>query len=145
MDGRRNVVPMVRLVASIAILACVIFEPTAARASDPDPWLGRDKMLHFGVSAALAAGGYAAGSLAWDGTGERLAAGAGFSLALGAAKELADMAGYGDPSWRDFAWDVVGTGAGLLLAWSVDELFFRPHRSRGEGVTATAQGLVFRW
>jgi len=136
---------MVRLVAAIAILACVTFGPMAARADDPDPWLGHDKMLHFGVSTGLAAGGYALGALVWDGTGERLAAGAGFSLAIGAAKELVDMAGYGDPSWRDFAWDVVGTGAGLLLAWSVDELIFRPHRPRAEPGAVTAQGLVLRW
>ena len=135
-----------RLAALVAILSCVvILGPTAARAAEPDPWLGRDKMLHLGVSAALAAGGYSAGSLVWDGTGERLAAGAGLSLALGVAKELADLAGYGHPSWRDLAWDVVGTGAGLLVAWSVDELLLRPRGRRGEGVDVAARGLVLRW
>lgn len=138
---------MMRAAGWIAILVCVGLSPMAARAAaDPDPWLGRDKMLHFGVSTGLAAGGYAVSSLIWEGRSERLAAGAGFSLAIGAAKELYDMAGYGDPSWRDFAWDVVGTGAGLLLAWGIDELFFRPRSSvKPSRQALISEGLVLRW
>jgi putative lipoprotein len=45
-----------------------------------------------------------------------------FTLAVGAGKELLDMTGLGDPSWKDFTWDAVGTVAGLALAWSVDLL-----------------------
>jgi hypothetical protein len=30
------------------------------------------------------------------------------------------MAGLGNPSWRDFTWDVVGTVVGLGLAWTLD-------------------------
>lgn len=139
---------MVRVAGWIAILAWVGLSASTARAanSDPDPWLGPDKMLHFGMSTALAAGGYAASSLIWDGTGERLVAGAVFSLTIGAAKELYDMTGAGDPSWRDFAWDVVGTGAGLLLAWGIDELFVRPRQTTATRRSSlVAEGLVLRW
>ncbi len=48
-----------------------------------------------------------------------LAAG-GLSLTVGAGKELADLAGLGDPSWRDFAADVLGTILGVGLAWAID-------------------------
>lgn len=90
------------------------------RADDPDPWFGRDKMLHFGASAVLAGGGYAAGTALFDARYEALLLGGGVALTAGATKELADMAGAGTPSWRDFAWDVVGTAVGLGLAWGVD-------------------------
>lgn len=98
--------------------------PTTASASDDDPWFGRDKKLHFAVSAGLAAGGYGLGAAFWEETSARLATGATVALGAGIAKELYDLADHGHPSWRDLAWDVIGTGTGLLLAWGVDELFF---------------------
>jgi putative lipoprotein len=96
---------------------------TDARADDPDPWLSRDKALHFDVSAGLAAAGYGV-SAGWlvDARWKALALGGGVALVAGAAKEVADATGLvrGDPSWKDFTWDVLGTVAGLALAWSVD-------------------------
>ncbi len=135
---------MVRVFALVSTFIVVGMVPQIAKAQDPDPWFGRDKALHFGFSAALASGGYAAGALIWDGPTERLLAGAGLSLSLGVAKEIADMAGAGDPSWRDLAWDVVGTGVGLALAWSVDRLFLQgtPRRAKPAGTSA---GLAFHW
>lgn len=44
------------------------------------------------------------------------------ALGAGVAKEVADLAGLGHPSWKDLAWDVVGTGTGLLVAWAIDAL-----------------------
>lgn len=93
---------------------------TPARAEDPDPWFGRDKALHFGASALLAGGGYAGASLATDDTRVRLAVGGGLALSAGVAKELWDLAGHGDPSWRDLTWDVVGTATGLAVAAAID-------------------------
>ncbi|MBV9945280.1 MAG: hypothetical protein JOZ69_00340, partial [Myxococcales bacterium] len=81
-----------------------------ARASDPDPWLGRDKALHFDVSAGIAAATYAV-SAGWlvDARWKALVIGGGVTLAAGAGKELVDATGWfgGDPSWKDFAWDVL--------------------------------------
>ncbi len=110
-----------RLGAALTLVAVIATSaPRIARADDD--WLGPDKALHFSVSVALASGGYAASALLWEPRWARAAAGATFSLTLGAAKELADLAGLGDPSWRDFAWDVLGTAVGVALALGV-ELF----------------------
>ena len=91
-----------------------------AKAADPDPWWGQDKALHFGFSAGLAAGGYGVSALVLNERWQRAVAGAGFSLTLGAGKELYDLSGHGDPSWRDFTWDVVGTAVGVGVALLVD-------------------------
>jgi putative lipoprotein len=93
-----------------------------AEASDPDPWFGRDKALHFGVSGLIASGSYAVSAAIFDARGHALLTAGGVSLAAGAGKELLDWAGYGDPSWKDFAADVAGTLVGLAVAWSVDLL-----------------------
>lgn len=115
---------------------------TTALASDPDPWFGRDKALHFSVSVALSAGGYAASSIWLDRHYERALAGSAFSLTLGAGKELWDWSGHGDPSWRDFTWDVVGTSVGAALALATDALLSPKHEAP---LHATAQGLVLRF
>ncbi len=102
----------------------LIFSASAALASPAraeDAWLGRDKALHFGVSAALAGGGYGLAAALEGSTGERLLAGAALSLTLGAGKEAFDALGGGDPSLRDLAWDALGTAGGLLLAWAFDQ------------------------
>ena len=105
--------------ASLTAAAFLVVSRPAS-AADDDPWWGPDKALHFGVSAGLAAGGYGAASLVFDGRGQRAAAGAGFALTLGAGKELYDLGGGGNPSWKDFTWDVAGTGVGVVLALLVD-------------------------
>lgn len=94
--------------------------------TDPDPWLGSDKALHFGVSAGLAGLGYAGTAFFTDDVKLRLIIGGAFSLSLGAAKELADLAGWGHPSWRDFTWDVIGTATGLVVAWLIDTFVITP-------------------
>jgi putative lipoprotein len=92
----------------------------SARAADPDPWFGRDKALHFGASALLASGGYGATALVTEDRRVRLAVGGGFAFSLGIAKELWDLSGHGDASWRDLTWDAVGTLTGLAVAAAVD-------------------------
>jgi putative lipoprotein len=106
--------------AALALGASLVCSAGTACAEDADPWFGKDKALHFGVSVALAGGGYGASALVLDRPWERAVAGGTFSLALGAGKELYDLSGHGDPSWRDFTWDVVGTAVGLGLALLVD-------------------------
>lgn len=120
-------------------LSCVLVLAllcTAGSARADDFW-GRDKALHFGVSAGLAAGGYGAAALFSEHRGVRLAVGGGLALGAGAAKELADLAGAGEPSWKDMAWNAIGTVTGLLIAWSLDLLIrgaARPFESpRAEG------------
>ena len=106
----------------MAVLVAVVASPLRARAADPDPWLGRDKALHFTASATIAAGGYAIGAALFDARGHALIAGGALAAAAGIGKETLDLAGLGDPSWRDLAWDGIGMAAGLAAAWSVDLL-----------------------
>jgi uncharacterized protein YfiM (DUF2279 family) len=115
------------MVKSCAVAAFVGVTTIAmgARADDPDPWIARDKAFHFDVSAGIAAAAYGA-SAAWfvDARWKALAIGGGVALAAGAGKEIVDATGIfgGDPSWKDFTWDAIGTVAGLAIAWSVDLL-----------------------
>jgi putative lipoprotein len=97
-----------------------VLPPTVARAADPDPWFGRDKALHFGATALLANVGYADAALATDDVRIRLAVGGGLALTAGVGKELWDLSGHGDASFRDLTWDVLGTATGLALAAAID-------------------------
>ena len=125
--------------AALALVSSLVCG--SARASDGDDWFGRDKALHFGVSVMLAAGGYAASSEVLSTRSERALAGGAFSLTLGAGKELWDLSGHGDPSWRDFAWDVAGTAVGVALAATIDALT----SSKQSAVSSTTHGLVFHF
>lgn len=129
-----------KLAAPITVMA--LLASRSAAASDPDPWFGPDKALHFGVSLGLAAGGYAASSPWLESRAGRALAGGTFSLTVGAGKELWDLAGHGDPSWRDFTWDVLGTAAGVALAWGIDALV---SRNQSEKAEHTAGGLAFHF
>jgi putative lipoprotein len=101
------------------------------RPAQADEWLGRDKALHFGVSVGLAAGGYAAGTQLFETRPSALVFGGSISIALGAGKELYDAAGHGDPSWKDFTWDLLGTAVGLGLAYGIHALAFpQSHEAR---------------
>lgn len=126
-----------RLVARLLVLSlfAALHGPARARADADDPWLGRDKALHAGLSAGIAAGGYALSVPLVRPRPARAACGIALSLTLGAAKELYDLAGHGDPSARDFTWDVVGalTGAGVatLIDFAVQRVRARLARRRG--------------
>jgi len=137
--------PRVRLRPSAAswiarawIVAALLSSTPAAAQSDPDPWFGRDKLLHFGASAEIATNGYTLGAAFWEDRRARLASGAVLALTAGIAKELYDLSGHGDPSWKDLTWDVIGTATGLLISWLVDKYLFG--RERAGGVHARAFG-----
>lgn len=117
---------LVMRIRVLALGAALIFTfAKTGHAADPDPWIARDKAFHFDASAGIAAAGYAV-SAGWlvDARWKALGIGGGVALAAGAAKELVDATHLwgGDPSWKDFTWDVLGTLAGLALAWGVDLL-----------------------
>lgn len=108
----------------VTLLTALLTLPAAAGAqpTDPDPWLGPDKALHFGVSAGLAMAGYGLASLGTEDTGRRLLAGAGLALAAGLGKEAWDLSGRGHASWKDLGWGVLGAATGLFLAWVIDRV-----------------------
>ncbi len=124
--------------ATMAVIALTMSIPARARAADPDPWFGRDKALHFSATFVIASGGYGATALLSDNVPMRLGVGGGLGIAVGAAKELYDLSGRGDPSWRDFAWDVVGTATGVGVCWMLDRFVF--HRRTRSANHATALG-----
>ena len=104
-----------RLAAAALMLALA----APARAADRDPWLGRDKALHFTACFTIAGLGYLVASLATERRPVRIATALGLSLAAGLAKEGWDALGHGDASVRDLTWDaagaVMGTAAGVGL------------------------------
>jgi putative lipoprotein len=105
-----------------AALAClaVSVSSTPARADERDPWFGPDKALHFTVSAGIAGAGYAVTTAFASERWKAFAAGGGAALSAGALKEAYDAIGPGDPSWKDFGWDILGAAFGLVLAWGID-------------------------
>ena len=106
-----------------AIAVALLFGLSSpALAADPDPWFGRDKALHFTATASLALAGYGGAALKTADPLTRAAAGATLGLGVGIAKELFDLTGAGDASWRDLTWDVVGTATGVLVATAIDYL-----------------------
>jgi putative lipoprotein len=109
-----------RFATAAVLVAVALSSSSSARAADPDPWLGKDKALHFAASGAIAAGGYTVGAFVFDARGHALVFGASLALAAGIAKEALDLTGLGDPSWKDLTWDVIGTATGVAAAWAID-------------------------
>jgi len=125
-------------------VALVVATRACDARADGDEWLGTDKAVHFELSVALASGAYGLSSLKVDSMPARAAIGAGFSLALGAGKELWDLSGHGDPSWKDFAWDAIGTAVGVGLALAIDAIT-RGASHEPPATGANAGGLVVRF
>jgi putative lipoprotein len=100
------------------MLAC-----TDARADgSDDPWTSSDKFIHYGVSAGIAASGYAVGAMIFDTRAHALATGAVAATIAGVGKEVADLGGYGNASFKDLAWNGLGMVTGLAVAWGIDLL-----------------------
>ncbi len=106
--------------ARTTLLIAAALVGAGGRARAEDRWLGRDKGLHAAASAVIAAAGYAASAPWIERPAGRAAAGATLALTAGAAKEIWDAGTGGDPSWKDFAWDAIGTAVGVGLALLVD-------------------------
>lgn len=102
------------------VAAAILSTAAPARADDPDPWLGRDKTLHFAASMGVAGAGYGLSAIGAEDIRVRIAFGAGAGIVVGAAKEILDLAGFGTPSWKDFTWDVIGVAVGIGISVSID-------------------------
>ena len=109
-----------------ALLLVALWPMLGAAQTDPDPWFAPDKALHFSFSAGLAGLGYGGAALVTENRVLRLVAGGSIALAAGITKELLDLAGLGDPSWKDLAWDVAGIAVGLTISWLLDHFVFTP-------------------
>jgi len=113
------------LVSLAATLACA--RVARADSANADPWFGRDKLIHFAASGSLAVVGYANASMLTENRPARIGAGAALAVGAGVAKELWDLDGHGDASWRDLSWDLIGAATGLLVSvgvdWAVHRMF----------------------
>jgi putative lipoprotein len=88
------------LQASALLMLLLSTHPTHA-----DAWTGKDKSLHFGVSAAL-------GIAAYTQTHDRTQAFA-WAIAPGIVKEIVDSQSAGNQfSSKDLAWDALGAFVG---------------------------------
>lgn len=105
---------------SAVVASTLLLRASAARAEPRDPWWGPDKAEHLAVGAALSGGGYALGAATWGDRSKAIALGLAIALAAGAAKEGLDATGFGDPSWKDFAWDAIGAVCGVGIAMGID-------------------------
>jgi len=109
---------MFRCAAAASIVVLVIAPD--ARGADPDPFWGPDKALHFAVAGTLAGIGYGTTTALTSDRWKAFAVGGGVAIGAGALKEGLDAMGFGDASWKDFAWDAIGAACGLGIAWAID-------------------------
>jgi len=95
-----------------------------AQAAEPDPWFGRDKVMHLTVSFALPGPATrpqrAAPSAPASGSCRAPAS----RCRQESPRKLYDQYGGRGFSWRDLTWDAVGTATGTLVAWLVDRYLF---------------------
>lgn len=118
---------------------------TAAGAAAQDRWFAPDKALHFAAGAALGAGGYALGSMAFDSRDRRVAVGLSIGIGAGAAKELRDRSSGGSTaSWRDLAWTAGGAGVGVTTAWLIDRARHRREAPAHAPEAFALSGMAFR-
>jgi len=103
------------------IVGCLLGIAPAPASADDD-WLGADKGMHYGASLIITAGGHGLSALVLEEPWQRAVVGASLGMTAGIAKELHDLAGHGDPSWKDIAWDVAGVASGVGLALLVEAL-----------------------
>ncbi|QRN94785.1 hypothetical protein JRI60_37580 [Archangium violaceum] len=129
----------------LALLCLSLLLPLSARGGEPeipstDDWFGRDKALHYSVSAGLAGAGYTGGALLFEEPGARWLTGAGLALGAGVGKEVYDAWRGSFFSFKDLTWDVLGTATGLGLSWAIDRLFFHREASAPARVAALQEG-----
>jgi len=104
------------LIAGIVLIVALSVSP--AGAGDGDRWFAKDKFQHFGYSAFLSGGSYIIANRHFHNDGENsFAIGVGFTLTLGAAKEVVDYKVPGQTSsLKDFIWDIAGALTGAAIA-----------------------------
>ena len=110
------------LIIFVATTTLFVTKPADAWASDV---FGPDKALHFGVSFSLAAAGHVFSTALVERETSRALIGAAFAIVVGGGKELFDLAGFGDASGWDFAFDVLGAVTGAFFAYAIDLIISR--------------------
>ena len=99
----------------LKLLVVLGLHANAAGTNASDPWLVADKLKHFLSSAFVQSVAYSTLRATGVRNGPALAGATAVTLTVGVGKELWDRAGHGDPSVRDFTWDVLGAGAASVM------------------------------
>ncbi len=117
------------LLTLLIMLMCISSDPRAQEPSNDqlsepnsvdDPWIGKDKFLHFTISAGLVLTSYYVYREEFNNseTGSYYFSG-GLTISLGALKEYYDWhhPHRHQASWRDLIADIAGTATGLTIAY----------------------------
>jgi putative lipoprotein len=85
-----------------------------------DPWFGRDKLMHVTASALIQSAAHSA--FRWRGASYQRAswAAAAVTATSGVGKELWDRHRKRDFSYRDLAWDGIGSATAAVVIRQVD-------------------------
>lgn len=97
-----------------------VFASSRGLAQQRDPWWGPDKQLHFTYSALITGISYGGLAMTYSDRPVRLLGGGAVAMSAGIGKEVYDLSGHGDPSWRDLTWDALGVATGLGISLLVD-------------------------
>ncbi len=107
---------------ALTLTVAVVAFPARAE----DPWFSPDKAAHAVAAGGLAAIGAGVGISCLEDDLARFGIGFGVGVLAGATKELLDLSGAGTPSWRDFAWDVLGSALGAAAVVLIHRLVWEP-------------------
>ena len=97
-------------------LAFTLFTGGHPALSPTDPWFGRDKFLHFTVSAIIQCAAHSAIRSRGASYAEASWGAAAVTASAGIGKELWDRHQKRDFSFRDLTWDGIGGVAGAVAA-----------------------------
>ena len=126
------------------LTTCASLGLLAGRAAADDPWWGRDKALHLGVSSGIAGVTYGIAALLGASRPRAAILSGSVAFGLGIGKEGADLLGLGDPSWKDLTWDAIGTTSGVGIALLLDLLLRQPVQVAPR-VSRNGYGLSVAW
>jgi putative lipoprotein len=100
----------------ITILIILLIITPLTYAGEKDRWFTRDKYEHFAISMIYSSGATFIAHRHFEISKSKApAVGFGFSITLGAAKEVGDFATHkGTASGKDFIWDIAGALAGAI-------------------------------
>lgn len=97
-------------------LAFTLFAGSHPAPSPADPWFGRDKLLHFTVSAIIQCAAHSAIRSRGASYAQASWGAAAVTASAGIGKELWDQHRKRDFSFRDLAWDGIGGVTGAVAA-----------------------------
>ena len=101
---------------SLLLTMFLLFTACASVSTREDPWLGRDKIVHFCASGLIAGVATAAAHIQDRNDTEAFVIAMGMTISLGAAKEAYDGYVRNSWSWKDLMWGVLGGLVGYFIA-----------------------------